>query len=152
METDQEMEAGLTGIHDLRTFLEGAWEITRSIEDRRNNAPGQLSGRAVFAFEEKGLRYRESGRLMTPSFNDDVKQEYLFEFPEPHFARVSFKDGRAFHDLDMRTGSWETGHACEPDFYEGVFEIKNNDVWRSRWIVRGPRKDMTIRTDYRRTD
>lgn len=144
------METGLINAHDLKAYLHGPWGITRSIEDRKNNAPGRLTGRAIFVPHEAALHYQENGRLKTPSFEDDVQQAYLFEFPEPHQAQVFFRDGKKFHDLDLRTGEWTTQHLCDPDVYEGEFRLDSRDSWRSKWTIHGPRKDMTITTSYKR--
>lgn len=139
---------------DLRAYLEGSWEVVRSIEDRHNDAPGnftgQLIGRADFIAEDDALNYQEHGRLKTAGFDDDVHQQYTFKFPEQHYALVSFRDGRAFHDLDLSAGSWRTRHNCDPDVYDGAFEMESDGIWHAQWIIHGPRKDMTIRTTYTR--
>jgi len=144
------MEKRLKSAIDLRPYLEGSWDITRSIDDRRNDAPGRLTGRAVFIPEDNGLHYQESGRLKMAAFDDNVHQRYLFRFPEKHCATVSFTDGRSFHDLDLSTGTWQAHHVCGPDIYDGEFELDGENAWRSQWTIHGPRKDMTIRTCYTR--
>lgn len=149
------METRLELATDLRAYLEGPWEITRSIDDRRNDVPGLplgcFIGQAVFIPEGAGLDYRERGRLKTADFDDQVHQGYTYQFPAPHRAAVSFTDGRAFHDLDLSTGLWRTSHHCDPDIYDGEFALDSKDVWRSQWNIHGPRKDMTIQTTYTRT-
>jgi hypothetical protein len=104
------METRLIYADDLRTYLEGSWGITRSIDD----------------------------------------QNYSYKFPKHHCAKVSFTDGRAFHDLDLREHLWRANHQCASDTYDGEFELDGEDVWRSQWIIHGPRKYMTIRTAYTR--
>lgn len=144
------METGLITVQDLRAFLEGAWNLTRSIEDRYSNESGRLVGRANFSGGGEDIRYEETGRLTTASFDDEVRQEYIYLFPESHRAAVKFRDGRDFHDLDLRTGIWEARHDCEPDVYDGAFSVKNSDLWQCQWTITGPRKDMTIRSIYSR--
>lgn len=139
-------------VGDLRAFLEGSWDLSRLIEDRLTNAPGRYVGRAVFVSSGDGsLTYEETGRLTTADFDDDVRQGYMFRFPEAGIARVSFLDGRNFHDLDLRSGHWEAQHLCDPDVYDGSFRVGHADNWQSQWIVKGPRKDMTISTTYTRS-
>ncbi len=144
METRLELATG------LRTYLEGPWEIARSIDDRRNDTLGCFTGHAVFTPQGDELDYRESGRLKTAGFDDEVHQCYMYQFPEHHRAAISFTDGRAFHDLDLSTGLWRTHHQCNPDVYNGEFELVSKNLWRSQWTIYGPRKDMTIQTTYTR--
>jgi len=144
------METRLIYADDLRAYLEGLWSITRSIDDHRSGASGCFTGYAVFVPQGDGLEYRENGRLKTADFDDDVHQGYSYQFPKPQCAAVSFTDGRTFHDLDLSAGLWRASHQCAPDTYDGEFELDDEDVWRSQWIIHGPRKDMTIRTAYTR--
>jgi len=144
------METGLIEIQELRAFLTGAWDLTRTIEDHLTDKPGRLVGRAVFLPGGDCLHYTETGRLKTADFDDEVQRRYLFRFPEPHLAIVFFTDEREFHDLDLRSGTWTTRHRCNPDVYDGAFFAQGSDVWRSQWRIEGPRKDMTIRNTYTR--
>jgi hypothetical protein len=65
-------------------------------------------------------------------------------------ARLSFADGRPFHDLDLSAGRWQAQHGCAPDRYDGEFLALSSVQWRSAWRVTGPRKDLLIRGGYRR--
>jgi len=144
---------------DLRAYLEGAWGMARSIDDRMNDSVqaqtgnaqnGRFTGRAIFMPDGDGLDYLEKGRLKTATFDDNVYQSYRYRFLEPYRALVCFTDGRVFHDLDLRTGIWRARHLCDPDTYDGEFELLDWDTWRSTWKIQGPRKDMTIQTTFNR--
>lgn len=144
------MEARLILAVDLCAYLEGTWEIARSIDDRQNGSTGSFTGQAAFVPRPDGLDYREHGHLKTADFEDKVHQHYIYRFAEPNLAAVSFSDDRAFHDLDLSAGLWRASYPCGPDVYDGEFEQADDDCWRSQWIIRGPRKNMTIRSTYTR--
>ncbi len=65
---DRAPDDGGLGIVDLKAFLQGTWELTRTLEDRCAGQRGRLDGPAVFAPAGAGLVYRERGVLRLGAF------------------------------------------------------------------------------------
>lgn len=138
-------------IADLRSFLSGRWRIDRTITDRLRSISGKLIGEGCFLPDGHNLLYREHGKLSFGAYQGSPEQSYRYEFRDgPARARVSFFDGRAFHDLDLSDGRAAVSHVCGPDIYHGCFVAMGDDYWQSAWEVAGPRKDQSIHTHYAR--
>jgi hypothetical protein len=137
-------------ISDLKDFLEGEWRLERRLDDRRAGQQGILTGKALFAPEGDDLRYSEEGRLAIGGHEGPAEQVYRYVFEVPGRARVQFRDGRFFHDLDLAAGRWTATHLCAPDRYDGDFTALGRDSWRVVWRVTGPRKDLILDSSYRR--
>jgi len=116
----------------------------------RLDQSGDLTGEAVFEPDGHGLRYTESGLLKIGEYEDHASRTYLYAFPEPHRAFVSFDDGRPFHELDFRADEVRVQHLCGDDVYAGIFNADSRNQWRVRWRVTGPRKDQRIASVYTR--
>jgi hypothetical protein len=91
------------------------------------------------------LRYHERGTLHLGGQAVPATRTLIFRVAGPR-ARVSFDDGRPFHDLDLGTGTDEVDHPCGSDHYHGRFVVLDADTWQHEWEVTGPRKDHVIRT------
>jgi hypothetical protein len=63
---------------------------------------------------------------------------------------VAFADGRPFHTLDLTAGGCAVEHRCGGDRYDGAYRLTGPDTLEVDWRVTGPRKDLEIRTTYRR--
>ncbi len=141
-------------VADLRAYLVGAWQIRRTLDDRRKGAQGRFEGRATFIpGDENTLTYREEGRLALGGFETLAHQSYLYAFPAPHRAHraeVRFADGRPFHALDLSNGHWSAGHDCAEDLYRGRFRAEGADRWSVLWTVTGPRKDQSLESRFTR--
>jgi len=136
-------------VGDLAGFLLGGWRLDREILDASGGGlDGHFSGVARFAFDEHApglLRYVEHGTLWLGS-NRGPAFRHLSYHVDGARARVTFDDGRYFHDLDLRPGVWEVEHPCGQDRYYGRFEVDDDHRWRHRWTVHGPHKHQVIRT------
>lgn len=137
-------------ISDLKAFLKGVWWLDRRLDDRLAGQQGRLVGSAVFSPDGPGLHYSEKGRLTIGDHDGPAHQVYHYSFPEAGRAAVTFGDGRDFHELDLTAGRWACSHFCDPDSYDGVFTVASRDSWRVVWQVKGPRKDLTLDSSYRR--
>ncbi|MCH8035883.1 MAG: hypothetical protein IIC53_02030 [Proteobacteria bacterium] len=137
-------DGGTLGILDLMDFLQGVWDLTRTLEDRRAGQRGRFDGRAVFAPAGAGLAYRERGVLRLGAFTGPAERVYCYAVPTPARAEVAFEDGRPFHDLDLSQGRWSVVHRCRDDLYRGRFEVEGRDRWTAVWRVSGPRKDQVL--------
>lgn len=60
---------------------------------------------------------------------------------------VHFEDGRPFHDFDIATNAAAT-HLCGEDLYEVQYTFAQWPIWSSQWRVRGPRKDLILKTNF----
>lgn len=138
-------------VSDLRTFLSGAWQVDRSLLDRRHSIAGDFRGQANFSPVGHSLLYHEHGKMRFGAHDGLAEQTQRFEFPNGDGrACVRFRDGRAFHDLDLSQGEYTVTHACDPDLYEGRFVALDQSHWQSSWTVAGPRKQQEILTLYTR--
>ncbi len=134
---------------DLRRFLLGTWQLTRRIDDRRSSVGGQLIGVARLRPDADALSYVEEGTLSFGDWHGDAHQAYRFVVAGS-WARVCFRDGRPFHDLDLSSGSAAVAHACGADLYRGRYRILDDARWTLAWRITGPRKDIVIGSVYRR--
>lgn len=142
-------------INDLKDFLKGVWRLERRLDDRRAGQQGLLTGKADFSPEGDAMLYSEEGRLVigpssNPVHDGPAAQVHRYVFDAPGRARVEFRDGRFFHDLDLSDGRWAATHLCPPDRYDGDFTALGPDSWRVVWRVTGPRKDLILDSHYRR--
>ena len=153
-EPPSQTRAALHPVADLRAYLVGAWEIRRTLDDRRRAAQGHFEGRATFTpGDENTLAYREEGCLELGGFETLAHQSYLYAFPathRAHRAEVRFADGRPFHPLDLRDGLWSAEHVCAADLYRGRFRALAPDRWSVLWTVTGPRKDQVLESRFTR--
>ena len=141
----------MRSVPDLKTYLSGRWQLDRFLQDRRHSISGELRGQAHFSSAGDALLYHERGRLNFGAHEGLAEQSYSYEFPNGiGRAFVRFRDGRAFHDLDLQQGQSVVSHACDPDFYEGHIVAIDGQHWQSSWTVAGPRKDLQIITLYTR--
>jgi uncharacterized protein DUF6314 len=141
----------LWSVADLREFLFGSWKVDRSLLDRRHSIRGNLHGHADFVPAGCCLLYEERGTLTFGAHCGAAEQSYKYDFGGGNArACVSFRDGRAFHDLDLSHGQTLVSHVCGHDLYEGRFIALDPGQWQSVWKVAGPRKDLEIFTLYSR--
>jgi hypothetical protein len=136
-------------ISDLTAFLLGSWRLDREVLDASRGAlTGHFRGAARFTPVDRAaglLRYVEHGTLQLGSYGEPASRCLTYQVDGP-WARVTFDDGRHFHDLDLREGVWEVEHRCGDDRYDGRFEVDGAHRWRQQWTVNGPRKRHIIRT------
>ncbi|MGO1118095.1 DUF6314 family protein [Rhodovibrionaceae bacterium A322] len=138
-------------VENLQEYLAGDWRFTRQVEDDLHGASGHIIGQALWRREQEGLAYSEQGVFQRPGQGDlPCSQSYLYHLPGPAVAEVCFPDGRYFHDLDLRSGSWRAEHLCVEDFYSGSFQVLSADSWRMVWQIKGPRKDARLTTLFTR--
>lgn len=138
-------------VADLKEFLSGSWSLDRLVIDHARTTIGRFRGEATFSPSGPDLLYEETGTLIFGEHRGQAGQTYRFDFPEGDGrARVRFRDGRPFHDLDLSTGQDRPCHPCPPDTYDGTFLALGPAAWRTEWKVTGPRKDYDLVTTYSR--
>ena len=130
-------------LHDF----EGEWRLARRIEDA--GAPGgRLDGIASFQRGQGGLIYEEESELRLPGAAPmRATRRYLWRGDAA--IEVSFADGRVFHSFDAEAARPEGSHPCGQDLYRVVYEFSSWPAWRANWTVEGPRKRLSILSDYR---
>ncbi|MFS0698763.1 DUF6314 family protein [Cellulomonas sp. 179-A 4D5 NHS] len=160
-------------LHDTVAYLLGTWDVERELVDRRAQVVGTFRGTAVFqeltrtaatggpAEHGSGVsgdapgravvEHAERGELTWGGVTGPAGRTLHVVPRADGSARVTFADGREFHDLDLRTGRWSALHPCVADAYAGTFTVVSPDEWHVRWDVTGPAKDHTLTTTYRRT-
>ncbi|MEV0242334.1 DUF6314 family protein [Streptomyces sp. NPDC050674] len=144
---------GFWPVPDVLGYLAGRWRVSRSVRDLASGAEGQFTGVTEFRAdgEEPGaLLHLESGTFVWQGVARPAERTLRF-LPGPDgTADVRFADMRPFHDLDLSTGRHVAGHPCSADLYRGEFTVRDADHWRTVWRVRGPAKDLVLRTGYAR--
>ncbi|CAL9395045.1 hypothetical protein SUDANB108_01349 [Streptomyces sp. enrichment culture] len=153
--TGRDGERGRMGefwpVPDVLAYLAGRWRVTRSVRDLASGAEGEFTGSTLFdARETGGLLHLESGTFVWQGVARPAERTLRF-LPGPGgTADVRFADGRPFHDLDLTSGRHVADHPCAADLYRGEFTVRDADHWRTVWRVRGPAKDLVLRTEYAR--
>jgi hypothetical protein len=161
-------------VNNLDLFLHGQWLITRRIDNQKSGEQGQFTGQGIFTrtnhsfktsktgktgqtgqFSQpcNALIYHEQGTTSIGAYDNTAHQRYIYTFPDreqPYKSTVLFDGNRPFHDLDLSSGTHNTLFDCPPDLYTGHFQALTSSHWRTRWEIFGPRKNMTITTDFRR--
>ncbi|MEM7470880.1 MAG: DUF6314 family protein [Pseudomonadota bacterium] len=137
--------------------FEGAWHLSRVIEDRLTQAKGTLTGEARFAKRGPGvLDYIESGSL---SYGAQAPMEatrrYIWEAADDRIV-IKFDDGRDFHDIRTDRLMPDAEHFCDPDLYHVSYDFTRwsarRQSWRAMWRVKGPKKDYRMMSEYKRTE
>ncbi|MGW2617119.1 DUF6314 family protein [Streptomyces sp. NPDC001500] len=139
-------------VSDVLAHLAGSWRTERSVRDLASGDTGTFTGTTVFSPLDGGaLLHLESGTFTWRGIARPAERTLRF-LPggTPGTADVRFADGRPFHDLDLTTGRHTPDHPCAADLYRGEFTVSDADHWRTVWRVRGPAKDLLLRTDYTR--
>ncbi|WP_425428307.1 DUF6314 family protein [Bosea psychrotolerans] len=133
--------------------LAGKWLLSRHI-----SPGGRMEGFAEFARTEGGvwLRYHEQGELVLDSGRRlRATRSFLFRALNDGFS-VHFDDERAslFQEVYMTQVEalliGEANHQCLEDRYSSVYEFSQGGTFSILHTVRGPRKDYTSRTSFRR--
>ncbi|MFI8168473.1 DUF6314 family protein [Streptomyces sp. NPDC085931] len=138
-------------VPDALAYLAGRWRVTRSVRDLASGAEGEFAGGTRFEpLESGGLLHVESGTFVWQGVARPAERTLRF-LPGPGgTADVRFADGRPFHDLDLTSGRHVADHPCAADLYRGEFTVHDAGHWRTVWRVRGPAKDLVLRTEYAR--
>ncbi|OIV38382.1 hypothetical protein BIV57_06030 [Mangrovactinospora gilvigrisea] len=131
------------------------WSIEREMEDRITGERGTYRGTAVFAHVDDDadpgtVQHAENGEMTWRGVTRPAGRVLHLHPREDGTARVTFADGRPFHDLDLREGRWTAGHPCRADQYSGAFEVLGPDGWQVTWTVTGPAKDLVLTSFYTR--
>ena len=126
--------------------FEGDWVLERSIADRRG-ADAQFRGQAYFVPDGAVLRYREIGTLEMGETAFEAEQSHLWRLDGSRF-RISFADGRPFHDFEAGIEQPQARHDCPPDLYLVRYDFSAWPEWTAEWTVTGPRKDYLSTSRY----
>ncbi|MGI5424664.1 DUF6314 family protein [Streptomyces sp. CA-179760] len=138
-------------VPDVLAYLAGRWGVTRSVRDLASGEQGEFSGTTDFRTEaDGGLVHHESGIFLWQGVARPAERTLRFLPGPAGTADVRFADGRPFHDLNLTSGRYVADHPCSADLYRGEFTVLDTDHWRTVWRVRGPAKDLVLRTDYAR--
>jgi hypothetical protein len=161
---------GSAGAGETLAYLCGRWRVDRDLVDHLSGRTGHLTGEAGFlpvafchgAASSPGasllpgrpgavmaLCYTERGQLRFGEHTGPARRSLLY-VAGPELVEVRFRDGRAFHDLDLSAGRWHAGHRCGDDVYLVSYHVLGNDGYREHWAVAGPGKSYEIRTQMRR--
>jgi Family of unknown function (DUF6314) len=142
----------LRSARDVFSALAGTWELSRTAGD------WSFRGRAVFRAQGPNeLRYEENGILAKPgNANIQASRRYIYRYEADRIV-VYFDErpARIFEILDLKrtpNGTWEAEgeHACPPDHYASRYLFGVGTMLITH-VVRGPRKDYEIVTNYRIT-
>jgi hypothetical protein len=127
-------------IEKLFSNLEGLWHFKRLVSNY-----GTLEGTALFKkISPNTLHYREEGHSSHGTFF----QEYLYEYASE--ISVYFMDKSLLHRLQFKhkLTMARAEHLCKCDHYSAEYEFLNEQQWRLNYLVRGPKKDFSIQTQF----
>ena len=133
--------------------LIGAWAIERRIDDAAT-----LTGSATFERSAANEAiYHEQGTLrLSTGYEAAAERRYIYQQRADGFA-VFFDERppRLFHGVKLVQDTYgclhgEAEHACADDLYMTDYKFEPGMEFKIRHRVRGPRKDYTMVTLYRR--
>ncbi|MGV6812543.1 MAG: DUF6314 family protein [Brevirhabdus sp.] len=131
--------------------FEGRWHLWRRIDHAAAGATGVFEGMASLHRNGQQMVYEEAGELrLEQGPGMKATRRYLWRVGEGGLIEVFFEDGRDFHRFDPQAGVVSAWHDCPPDLYEVSYNFARWPDWQATWRVKGPRKDYTMITDYRR--
>ena len=130
------------GLHDFT----GLWSLRRRVENRMGQG-GELDGEASFTANGSTLIYAERGILKIGSAEIAANQTHVWR-ADANRIHVCFGDGRPFHSFEPGVVAPAARHDCAPDVYNVSYDFADWPVWRSHWVVTGPRKDYEMRSEY----
>jgi Family of unknown function (DUF6314) len=140
----------LRSVKQVFSALAGTWDLSRTIGEWK------FRGSAVFRLQDENeLRYEETG-ILSKEGNADIPafRRYVYRYEADRIA--IYFDGhpkRIFQLLDLkcaRNGHWEgqAEHLCPPDHYASRYSFGRETIEITH-LVRGPRKDYDMVTNYR---
>ena len=128
--------------------LEGAWTLSRRIEDRRNAQMGTMEGVSVWKPSALGLVQEETGEMVLGEGRPmQATRRYLWQAQDGGLD-VYFDDGRFFHRVP--DAGRAARHDCDPDVYVVRYDWTWPLGFQTTWVVTGPRKDYTMVSEFRR--
>lgn len=137
--------------------LNGTWSFTRRID---GSIHASASGTAGFTPQDAlSYHYREEGELHLPDGTVSIFfRHYLYHLSEPYLD-VLYGDGPQQGQPYQSYVADESGtqllplatHLCSADTYRGIYTLAGDNGFNLTTSVKGPHKDYTIATDYRRT-
>ena len=131
------------------TDFAGLWHIVRHIDDRITGQTGAFVGTARFNGDGLELHYFEEGQLTLGSSQMAATRRYTWR-ANGQGIDVFFEDGRFFHRIEPNGQAPTASHFCDPDQYDVGYAFDRWPEWSSEWRVKGPRKDYTMKSVYRR--
>ena len=126
-------------------FLWGKWTFDRHIDDRY----GETNITATGTLSVDKTLWTEDGTMN----GNAISQQYHLIFDTPPTAggvTVNFPDGRLFYTLANTTQNQTIDHLCGDDRYQGDYMYHNPNHFTLIWVVKGPKKDYTMTTQYHR--
>ncbi len=129
-------------------FLRGTWHVERTIEDAQGE-PGAFWGTATFTPDGDGLLFREVGTTRFGEIAAPASRQLSYAPRADGSIEVNFSDGHHFIEIVPAPASSDTHH-CGADLYEITTTVLAPDLYEERWRVRGPAKDYSATTLYRR--
>jgi hypothetical protein len=140
----------LHSVQEVFSALAGTWELSRTVGD------WTFRGSAVFCAQGPNeLRYEENGILSKQGIPDiAASRHYIYRYEADRIvAYFDERPARIFEILDLKrapNGTWEAQaeHACPPDHYASRYAF-GPETMQVTHIVRGPRKDYEMVTNYR---
>jgi Family of unknown function (DUF6314) len=133
-------------------FLLGSWRAERELADHLTGKTGSWHGEATFTSQpgSRELAYREDGQLSFGGWQSQAGRSLSYLGRADGGADVCFADGRPFYRLRLSGCGWQASHPCGPDNYALTGRLLADDCYTERWLAKGPGKDYTIMTTFRR--
>lgn len=138
-------------------FFEGNWTFSREIIS--NNLPyGKAEGEASFTTKEENfLNYHEIGKtyILENEKSIPFQKRFLYECHHDTLT-VYFADGvdssKVYQHYVLKEKEIKSiqEHSCGNDLYESYYTILSENEFSLKTIIRGPKKDFEITSDFLR--
>lgn len=139
-------------MNNIYDYLNGQWRFHRKIVPH-----GHAEGMATFTPIPgilNRLYYLEQGQFYLHHQQDfRIQREYIYEIKENHVLIYHARAGLAGEFFIQLTFTHETrkaqaSHLCLKDFYHALFYFLNEQSFQIDYLVKGPKKNYQIQTQY----
>lgn len=131
----------------LQFFSVKTWIVKRSILDQNRAQKSSFNGVATIKFKDSLWLYEERGEHIYDQKAHVASRRYQYQI-DGDVISVNFEDGKLFYQFTCdQLPHVSFDHLCGDDHYSGQLFIEGN-TWKTVWKVSGPKKNLTIETEY----
>ncbi len=132
-----------------QNLLQSQWTLKRTIADKLSELPATMAGEAFFQITPtpNTYKYSEKGMLTVGTYKGPFSKTYIVKLVNLHQLDFYFDEKSFFHTLYLKEPGIIT-HQCEEDTYQGIYSFDLPTQWTIEWLVKGPNKNLKIKTTY----
>ena len=134
---------------NFKNFFQGKFSFERVIPEQNL----LLKGSATFKkIESDVFKYNEQGFYQNTSEYNEFYQKHIYQWNRETLN--IYKHGNLLHFLKFTGKTYPFKaihcHRCIQDIYHLELSILNNNEYQSLYIIKGPKKDFTIKTIFKK--